>query len=114
MIEIFNSKNIFDLLYDCAEKHNCAYVYFYNKALEKCTDQTLIDAVYSYYGEFLPDDLLLIIKTNQDNIIKFLTVDSARINAVSWFPTREQLGDLPDEYYFNCYAVDSQGVIYYN
>jgi hypothetical protein len=114
MIEVFDSKNIFDLFYDCAEKYNCAYVYFYNKALENCKDESIINQVYEYYEEFLPEDLLLIIKTNQDNIIKFLTPDSARMNAASWFPTKEQLGNLPDEYYFKCYVIDSQGIIYYN
>lgn len=114
MIEVFDSKNIFDLLYDCAEQHNCAYVYFHNKALENCTDEELIKQVYEYYEEFLPEDLLLIIKTNQDNIIKFLTIDTAMVNASSWFPKKEQLGDLPAEYYFKCYAVDAQGIIYEN
>lgn len=119
MIEVFDSKDIFDLLYECAEKNNCAYVYFHNKSLENCTDNNLINKVYSYYEEFLPDDLLLIIKSNQDNIIKFLTVDSAAVNAFSWFPKREQLVDennnlLPDEYYFKCYVVDAEGISYQN
>lgn len=114
MIEVFKSKNIFDLLYDCAEKNKCTYVYFYNKSLENCKDENLIKEVYEYYEEFLPEDLLLIIKTNRDNIIKFLTNDTAMVNALSWFPTQKQLGDLPAEYYFKCYAVDAQGIIYQN
>jgi hypothetical protein len=114
MIEVFDSKNIFDLLYDCAERYNCAYVYFYNKDLENCQDQKLIDDVYAYYAEFLPEDLLLIIKTNRDNVIKYLTSDSAILNAKSWFPTRSQIENMPDEYYFKCYVVDGQSIIYEN
>lgn len=114
MIEIFDSKDIFDILYDCAEKNNCCYVYFVNKALDNCSDQELIDQVYSYYEEFLPEDLLLILKTGRDNIIRFSTNDTALINASSWFPNKEQLGDLPEEYYFKCYVVDNQSILYQN
>jgi hypothetical protein len=114
MIEVFDAKNVFDLMYECAENQNCAYVYFYNKSLQNCTNQELISQVYDYYEEFLPEDLMLIIKTNQDNIIRFMTTDTAVMNATSWFPNKEQLGELPDEYYFKCYAVDSQGIFYEN
>jgi hypothetical protein len=119
MIEVFNSLNIFDILYQAAEINKCAYVYFYNRKLETCDDENLVEKVYSYYEEFLPDDLLLIIKANQDNIIKFLTEDSAIMNAASWFPKKDQLLDdsgefLEDEYYFNCYVIDAGGIIYKN
>jgi len=114
MIEVFDSLDIFDLLYESAEKNNCSYVYFTNKALDNCQDQEVIDAVYAYYEEFLPEDMLLIIKTNRDNIIRFISDDAAMLNAISWFPKKENLGDLSDEYYFKCYAVDHQGIIYQN
>jgi hypothetical protein len=114
MIEVFDSLDIFDFLYESAEQRNCAYVYFTNKALDNCLDQATIDAVYAYYEEFLPDDMLLIIKTKRDNIIRFISDDAAMLNAKSWFPNKEQLGELPDEYYFKCYTIDSQGIIYQN
>lgn len=119
MIEIFDSKDIFDLMYDCASHQDCAYVYFHNQALIDCKDHVLVEKVYTYYSEFLPEDLLLIIKTGRDNIIKFLTVDAAAMNALSWFPRKDQLVDetgnpLPDEYYFKCFAVDKQGIFYQN
>ena len=114
MIEVFDSKNIFDLFYEIAERDDSAFVYFTNKALDNCTDQSIIDSVYSYYSEFLPEDLLLIIQAKNDNIIKFMTLDTARVNASSWFPTRDQLGDLSDEYYFKCYVIDKQGICWQN
>jgi hypothetical protein len=114
MIEVFNSLDILDILYDSSEKNNCVYVYFTNTKLDLCEDSELKKRVYEYYEEFLPEDLTLIIKTGKDNIIKFSTSDSAIINAKSWFPTREQLGDLSDEYYFHCRVVDADSVIYEN
>jgi len=114
MIQVFNSLDIFDVLYECAEKNNCAYIYFKNDALDKCKDDELINSVYSYYEEFLPDDMMLIIRAKRDNIIKCLTQDIALINAMAWFPNKEQLGDLPEEYYFKCFAIDNQGIIYQN
>lgn len=119
MIETFDSKDIFDLMYDCAAAQNCAFVYFHNDSLLKCEDQNLIDSVYSYYEEFLPDDILRIIKGNKENVIKFLSPDSASMNALSWFPKKDQLIDesgnpLPDEYYFKCYAIDKEGIFYFN
>lgn len=114
MIEIFDSYNILDILYDSSEKNDCVYVYFTNIALDLCKDEKVKDAVYTYYEEFLPEDLLLIIKTGNDKIVKFRTSDSALINAKSWFPTKEQLGDLSDEYYFSCRVIDADGVIYEN
>lgn len=119
MIEVFDSKNVFDIMYECAAAQNCAYVYFQNKALRDCKNEELINQVYEYYSEFLPEDMLLIIKTGDDDIIKFRTTDTAVVNASSWFPKKEQLIDadgdpLPDEYYFKCYAVDHQGIYYEN
>lgn len=114
MIEVFDAKNIFDFFYELSEKDNSAFVYFTNTALDNCTDQAVIDSVYQYYSEFLPEDLLLIIQAKNDNIIKFLTLDAARVNAASWFPSKEQLGDLSDEYYFKCYVIDKQGICWQN
>lgn len=114
MIEVFDSLDVFDILYECAAKNNCSYIYFKNTALDNCTDQAVIDAVYAYYEEFLPEDMLLIIKAKRDNIIKFINNNTALLNATSWFPNREQLGELSDEYYFKCYALDASGIIYQN
>jgi len=109
MIEVFESKNIFDMMYNYCEINNCSLVYFYNKALDECKDQDLINSVYSYYEEFLPEDLLLIIKTKHDNIIEFKSDDVAKVNAASWFPNREYVES--DEYYFKCYVIDQTGYI---
>jgi hypothetical protein len=109
MIEVFDAKNIFDIMYDYCEKNNCALVYFYNEALDRCENQDLIDSVYSFYEEFLPEDLLLIIKTKHDNIIQFKTDDTAKLNAESWFPKRQYVEK--DEYYFKCYVIDQSGYI---
>lgn len=114
MIETFDTRDIFDLLYESAGNNNCYYVYFENKALEWCSDEAVKNAVYSFYEEFVPEEVVLMIKSGTERIIKFLTVDNATINASSWFPTKEQLGDLPDEYYFKCYVIDAQGVTYTN
>lgn len=109
MIEVFDAKNIFDIMYDYAEKNNCALLYFKNDALDRCSDQELIDRVYDFYEEILPEDMLLIVKTKHNNIIEFKSEDSARMNAESWFPKREHLES--DEYYFKCYIVDQSGYI---
>ena len=114
MIEVFDTKNIFDLFYELAEKDNSAFVYFTNKALDNCEDQLVVDSVYAYYSEFLPEDLLLTIQAKNYNIIKFITLDAARVNAASWFPNKEQLGNLSEEYYFKCYVIDKQGICWQN
>ena len=111
MLEIFDTKNIFDMMYDYAEINNCSLIYFKNEALDKCGDQDLIDKVYSFYEEFLPEDMLLIIKTKHDSIIEFKTDDSAKVNASAWFPKREYVES--DEYYFKCYVIDQTGYIVY-
>ncbi len=111
MIEVFDAKNIFDMMYDYAEQHNCALLYFKNPALDKCEDQQLIDKVYSFYEEFLPDDMLLIIKAKNDNIIQFNSDDAAKVNALAWFPKREYVES--DEHYFKCYVIDQTGYISY-
>lgn len=111
MIEVFNAKNIFDMMYDYAEKNSCALVYFKNEALDKCQDQNLINNVYSFYEEILPEDMLLIIKTKHDDIIEFKSEDSARMNVEAWFPKREYVES--DEYYFKCYIIDQSGYIIY-
>lgn len=111
MIEVFNSTNIFDLMYDYTQRHKCCLLYFKNEALEKCDDQQLVNKVYSFYEEFLPDDMLLIIKAKNDNIIEFKSEDTAKMNAVSWFPTRNYVES--DEYYFKCYVIDQTGYISY-
>jgi len=69
----------------------------------------LIDEVYSFYEEFLPEDMLLIIKTKHNNIIQFRSDDSAKINAQAWFPKREYVQN--DKYYFKCYVIDQSGYI---
>jgi len=46
MIEVFDSKNIFDMMYEYAEKNKCALLYFKNDALDYCVDKNLIDEVY--------------------------------------------------------------------
>jgi hypothetical protein len=111
MLEVFDAKNIFDIMYDYAETNNCSLIYFKNEALDQCADQDLIDKVYSFYEEFLPEDMLLIIKTKHDSIIKFKTDDSAKVNASAWFPKREYVES--DEYYFKCYVIDQTGYIVY-
>lgn len=111
MIEVFDAKNIFDIIYDYAEKNNCALLYFKNDALDKCEDQELVEKVYSFYAEFLPEDMLLIIKAKHDNIIQFRTDDAAKMNALAWFPEREDVES--DEYYFKCYVVDQTGYVVY-
>jgi hypothetical protein len=111
MLEIFDSKNIFDILYDYTERNNCAVVYFHNKALEKTEDQALIDEVFSFYEEFLPEDLYLILKRGHDNMIQFSTDDQALINATSWFPSKDLVKS--DEYYWYCCVISQQGDMIY-
>lgn len=113
MIDVVDSYDIFDILYQCAAENTCVYIYFTNNDLDRA-EQSVKDKVYAYYEDFLPDDLLLTIKTGDDNIIKMTSQDSAIISAKEWFPTKTQLGDKTDEYYFKCYVVDKQSIIYQN
>ena len=114
MIEVFNATNVIDALSDLAAVDDSAFVYFENGELDRCQDAAVISAVHEYYREFLPEDLLLIIQAGNDNIIKFITLDTARVNASSWFPRRDQLTGLSDEYYFKCYVVDKDGISWKN
>lgn len=115
MIEVLDATNILDVLSDhAAVVAGSAFVYFENDELYKSTDTALIEAVHEYYREFLPEDLLLIIQAKNDNIIKFRNRNAARANASSWFPSREQLGELSDEYYFKCYVIDKDGICWKN
>jgi hypothetical protein len=109
MIEVFDAKNVFDIMYDYAERNNCALLYFTNDSLDHCQDQDLIDKVYKFYEEILPEDMLLILKTKHNNIIEFKSEDSAKMNASAWFPERKYVDS--DEYYFKCYVIDQSGYI---
>ena len=114
MIEVLDSRSVHDLLSDLAGVDNSAYVYFVNKELDNCQDAAVVSAVHAYYAEFLPEDLVLIIQAKNDNIIKYLTDDAAITNAASWFPKKDQLGELSDEYYFKCVVIDKQGICWSN
>ena len=114
MIEVFNSTNIIDALSDLAVVDDSAFVYFENPELYSSQDTEVISAVHEYYREFLPEDLLLIIQAKNDNIVKFSTLSTARVNASSWFPRREQISELSDEYYFKCYVIDKGGISWKN
>ena len=107
MIEIFNSKSYIDLMCEYAEQNNCSLVHFTNKIIENTNDQELKNKVFSFYEEFLPEDLLLILKNGRDNCIQFENTDTAIINATSWFPNRSLLES--DEYYWYCHVVDNYG-----
>lgn len=114
MIEVLNSTNIYDLCSDFAAVDDSAFIYFVNKELYECQDAAVVSAVHEYYREFLPEDLLLIIQAKNDNIVKYRTADAATTNAASWFPKKDQLGELSDEYYFKCYVIDKQGINWQN
>lgn len=109
MIEVFNSKSYIDIMCEYAQQNNCAIIYFKNKIVENTEDQELKTKVFSFYEEFLPDDLLLILKQNRDNCIVFESTDSAISNITSWFPKREYLES--DEYYWYACVIDNQGDI---
>ena len=114
MIEVLDSTNIVDLCSEFAAIDDTAFIYFTNKELDDCKDATVVSAVHAYYAEFLPEDLLLIIQAKNDNIVKYRTDDAAITNASSWFPKKDQLGELSDEYYFKCVVIDKQGICWSN
>lgn len=114
MIEVLDSTNVVDLCAEFAAIGDTAFVYFTNKELDDCKDTAVVSAVHAYYADFLPEDLLLIIQAKNDNIVKYHTDDAAITNASSWFPRRDQLGELSDEYYFKCVVIDKQGICWSN
>ena len=110
MIEIYDSLNIFDLLYNYAESNNCAVVYFVHKNFKDLTEDKQ-NEIFSFYEEFLPDDMYETLKQGRYNIIKFGTVDAAIMNAIEWFPPKVSVPD--EDYFWTCYVIGPQGDIEY-
>jgi hypothetical protein len=106
MIEIFNILNTFDLLFDYAQKNNCALIYFYNENIKNCNDEKLAQ-IFEFYAEFLPEDLVENLKQGVNNTVKHLTTDSAIMNAIEWFPAVDHLPD--SDYYWHCYVISPEG-----
>jgi hypothetical protein len=109
MIEIFDSKTIYDLLSCYTENNNCTLVYFKNVALECCKDEELKNKVFAFYEEFLPEDMLLILKRQTYSAVQFKSIDEAIINITSWFPSRDLVQS--DEYYWYACVIDNYGDI---
>lgn len=109
MIEIFESKTIYDFLGFYAEKNKCALIYFKNDALKNCVDENIKEKVFSYYEEFLPEDILLILKRQSYVAVEFNSTDVAISNILSWFPSRDLLES--DEYYWYACVIDDSGDI---
>lgn len=103
MIEVFNSKSYLDIMCEYTAQNNCALVYFSNSNLQNKEE------VFSFYEEFLPEDMLEILKQGRDNAVRFESTDAAILSATSWFPKRHQLPS--DEYYWYSCVVDSFGDI---
>lgn len=109
MIEVFDSKSHLDILSEYCSQNKCSVVYFTNKIFERSEDSEVKNNVILFYSEFLPDDLIEILKKQRDNIIKFENNETAIINATSWFPKKHQLPG--EEYYWYSCVVDSSGDI---
>jgi len=109
MIEIFNAKTVFDIFSEYTIKNQCSLLYFKNIALENCKDEELKNKVFSFYEEFLPEDMLSILKRQTFCAIEFKSVDTAITNIISWFPKRNLLES--DEYYWYACVIDDNGDI---
>lgn len=109
MIEIFDSKSHLDILSEYCLQNKCSAIYFTNKIFEMSGDTEMKDRIISFYSEFLPDDLIEILKKQRDNVIKFQNDETAVINATSWFPKKHLLPG--EEYYWYSCVIDSQGDI---
>jgi hypothetical protein len=110
MIEIYDSYSVYDILFDYAERNNCALIYFYNE-LYSSFDADKKQEILSYYEEFLPEDILLKIKNTNERIVKCETTDSAVMNATEWFPAVDYLPD--SDYYWHCYVISPEGEFEY-
>ncbi len=100
--------SIQDLAIHYSNSLGCGCVYFdttkYNSL--STTKKTTVD---TWYGNFMDDYMLDIIKQGQDNIVTFVNSDSARINAASWFPKE---ADCPDaDHYIRAWVSDESGDI---
>lgn len=106
MIQIFNTLNTFDLLFDYAHNNKCALIYFYNNAIKNCSEEKRT-AIFNFYAEFLPDDMLENVKQGVNIAAKFETTDSAIASATEWFPLVDHLPD--SDYYWHCYVISPEG-----
>ena len=109
MIEIFESKTIFDMLSVYAKTNECSLIYFKNSKIETCQDEELKNKVFSFYEEFLPEDMLLILKRQTYCAVEFKTNETAIMNLTAWFPSRDLLES--DEYYWHACVIDNSGDI---
>jgi hypothetical protein len=106
MIEILNTLDTFDLLFDYAQKNNCALMYFYNSSIKNCSEEKRAE-IFNFYAEFLTEDMLENLKQGVNIAAKFGTTDSAIMNAMEWFPAVNYLPD--SDYYWHCYVISPEG-----
>jgi hypothetical protein len=106
MLEIYEGLNTLDLLSHYALWHNQTLVYFVNKNF-KSLDENKQQEILSFYEEFLPDDILQKIIADNDHTVVFSTLDSAMVNAASWFPAIDYLPDA--DYYWHTYVIGPDG-----
>jgi hypothetical protein len=110
MLEIYEGLNTLDLAMHYALWHNKTLVHFVNKNYESLSSDKK-NEIHSFYEEFLPDDILEKIKQGIDHTVVFETLDSAMVNASSWFPAVDYLPDV--DYYWHTYVIGPDGEFEY-
>lgn len=104
-------KHLNDLIEYYVKTKSTALVFFRNQSLERCSDVNLINEVWSYYKEHLPDNVYYAITHSEYNYIEFMNADSAIEFVEDNFPRRDQVPSLL--HWFHCSVYDSNGVMVY-
>lgn len=110
MINPFSFTNFLDILCENAKVSGFSYLVFYNPWFVKL-DQDKKEKILTYYREFLPDEVFYALKQEIQNVLKYISVDSAIMDASSWFPAIDYLPD--SDYYWKCYVISSTGEFEY-
>lgn len=101
--------NLLDLLETYAITKEKSIVFIRNQALEKQTDVNIINSVWEYYKEHLPDDIYKAITYSDFNVVEFADDYTAQQFIEDNFPPLNHVQDA--NYWFHCTAFNSKGEV---
>jgi hypothetical protein len=106
MINPYSFTNFLDILCENAKSSGFSYLFFYNPYFAKL-QQDKKEKILKYYKEHLPEEVYYAIKQEFQNVLKYVSADSAIADASSWFPAVDYLPD--SDYYWHCYVISPEG-----
>jgi len=101
--------NLQDVIETYAESKNKSVVFVRNPVLEKQSDVTVINAVWEYYKEHLPEDVYQAITYSDFVFVEFDDDYSAQQFVEDNFPPLNLVKD--SNYWFICTVYNPQGVV---